>query len=59
MLIYDSHIVLPIGISFFIFQIMSYVIDVYRKQVPVQKNIFRLALYIMMFPQLIAGPIVR
>lgn len=58
-LIYDSHIVLPIGISFFIFQIMSYVIDVYRKQVPVQKNIFRLALYIMMFPQLIAGPIVR
>lgn len=58
-LLYDSHIALPIGISFFIFQIMSYLIDVYRKQVPVQKNIFRLALYIMMFPQLIAGPIVR
>lgn len=38
---------------------MSYVIDVYRKDVPVQKNIFKLALYIVLFPQLIAGPIVR
>lgn len=52
-------IALPIGISFFTFQIMSYVIDVYRKQVPVQKNILDLALYISLFPQLIAGPIVR
>lgn len=52
-------IVLPIGISFFTFQIMSYVIDVYRKQTPVQKNILDLALYISLFPQLIAGPIVR
>lgn len=52
-------IILPIGISFFTFQGMSYVIDLYRKKVPVQKSIFRLALYISLFPQLIAGPIVR
>lgn len=52
-------IALPIGISFFTFQAMSYVIDVYRKDVPVQKNPLRLALYIAFFPQLIAGPIVR
>ncbi|MEN6594593.1 MAG: MBOAT family O-acyltransferase [Clostridiaceae bacterium] len=50
---------LPIGISFFTFQIMSYTIDVYRKSTPPQKNPFNLALYISMFPQLIAGPIVR
>lgn len=50
---------LPIGISFYTFQIMSYVIDVYRKNVRVQKNILNLALYISLFPQLIAGPIVR
>ena len=52
-------IIMPIGISFFIFQIMSYLVDVYRKEVPAQKNIAWLTLYIMMFPQLIAGPIVR
>ncbi len=52
-------IMLPIGISFFTFQGMSYVIDVYRKNVPVQKNILKLGLYIALFPQLIAGPIVR
>lgn len=52
-------IVLPIGISFFTFQGMSYVIDVYRKDVPAQKNIFKVALYIVLFPQLVAGPIVR
>ena len=52
-------ITLPIGISFFTFQILSYVIDVYRKQVPVQKNYCKLLLYISFFPQLIAGPIVR
>ena len=51
--------VLPIGISFFTFQAMSYVIDLYRKSTPVQKNPFYLALYISFFPQLIAGPIVR
>ncbi|WP_346867039.1 MBOAT family O-acyltransferase [Clostridium sp. UBA1353] len=50
---------LPIGISFFTFQGLSYVIDVYRKEAKVQKNIFNLALYISLFPQLIAGPIVR
>ena len=50
---------LPIGISFFTFQSLSYVIDVYRGVSPVQKNPFHLALYISLFPQLIAGPIVR
>lgn len=52
-------IVLPIGISFFTFQAMSYVIDVYRGKGTVQKNIFNVGLYISFFPQLIAGPIVR
>ncbi len=52
-------IALPIGISFYTFQILSYTIDVYRKDVPAQKNIINLACYITMFPQLIAGPIVR
>ena len=50
---------LPIGISFFTFQILSYIIDVYRGNVKEQKNFINLALYIMLFPQLIAGPIVR
>lgn len=50
---------LPIGISFFTFQAMSYVIDVYRKDGSVQKNPVNLALYIALFPQLIAGPIIR
>lgn len=52
-------IALPIGISFFTFQAMSYVIDVYRGNGAVQKNPFNVALYISFFPQLIAGPIVR
>ncbi len=52
-------IALPIGISFFTFQAMSYVFDVYRKKGKVQKNILNVALYISFFPQLIAGPIVR
>ena len=52
-------ILLPIGISFYMFQALSYVIDVYRKDVPVQKNFFKVMLYISFFPQLIAGPIVR
>lgn len=52
-------IALPIGISFFTFQIMSYNIDLYRGQIPVQKNFINLSLYIMLFPQMIAGPIVR
>ena len=52
-------IALPIGISFYTFQIMSYSIDVYRGDVPAQKNPVDLAAYVTMFPQLIAGPIVR
>lgn len=52
-------IALPIGISFYTFQAMSYVIDVYRGEVKAQKNILDLALYICLFPQLVAGPIVR
>lgn len=52
-------IVLPIGISFFIFQAMSYVIDVYRGTATVQENFFDFALYVSLFPQLIAGPIVQ
>lgn len=52
-------IALPIGISFYIFQSISYLIDVYRKDSPAQTNFFDLLLYISMFPQLIAGPIVR
>ncbi len=52
-------IVLPIGISFFTFQAMSYVVDVYRGTVQVQDRIVPFALYISFFPQLIAGPIVR
>lgn len=50
---------LPIGISFFTFQSISYVIDIYRNNGKVQKNIFNVGLYIAFFPQLIAGPIVR
>lgn len=50
---------LPLGISFYTFQILSYTIDVYRGRVPVQRNFFTLATYVTLFPQLIAGPIVR
>lgn len=50
---------LPIGISFYTFQAMSYIIDLYRGNVKLQKNIIDFAMYITMFPQLIAGPIVR
>ena len=50
---------LPIGISFYTFQILTYVIDVYKSKVPVQKSIINLGCYISAFPQLIAGPIVR
>ena len=52
-------IALPIGISFYTFQLLSYVIDVYRKEVPAQKNFFWLLLYSSLFYQCIAGPIVR
>ena len=50
---------LPIGISFYTFQTMSYTIDVYRGEAPVQNNIISFGAYVSMFPQLIAGPIVR
>ena len=50
---------LPIGISFYTFQTMSYVIDVYRKKVEAQHNLITFGAYVSMFPQLIAGPIVR
>lgn len=52
-------IALPIGISFYIFQSISYLVDVYRKESPMQRRFADLLLYISMFPQLIAGPIVR
>ena len=54
-----ADIVLPIGISFYTFQALSYVIDVYRGEVPAEKNPLKVGLYIAMFPQLVAGPIVR
>lgn len=57
--IHVPSITLPIGISFFTFQALSYVIDVYRKPEMVQKKLFKLMLYISFFPQLIAGPIIR
>ena len=52
-------IALPIGISFYTFQSLSYCVDVYRQEVSSQKNPLNLGLYISLFPQLIAGPIVR
>ncbi len=50
---------LPLGISFYTFQILSYVIDVYRKEAGLQKSFYKFLLYVSMFPQLVAGPIVR
>ena len=52
-------VVLPVGISFFIFQAVGYMIDVYRKDIPAEKNFFRYALFVSFFPQLVAGPIER
>lgn len=54
-----KEILLPIGISFFTFQGMSYIIDIYRGNAKVNKNIFSVALYVSLFPQLVAGPIVK
>jgi len=54
-----TKVILPIGISFYIFQSMSYVIDLYRKEAPVAESFFELAAYVALFPQLIAGPILR
>lgn len=53
------HVIMPIGISFYTFQAISYAVDVYRRDTPVQKDVFKLALFICLFPQLIAGPIVK
>jgi len=52
-------VVLPLGISFYTFQSMSYSIDIYRKQAPVMKNFVNFACYVSLFPQLVAGPIIR
>ena len=53
------HVIMPIGISFYTFQSISYLVDVYRNDVKVEKNILNVGLYITFFPQLIAGPIVK
>jgi len=55
----QTHIVLPIGISFYTFHSLSYLIDIYRRKTGAQHNFFDLSLYITMFSQLIAGPIIR
>ena len=52
-------IILPIGISFYTFQSLSYTIDIYRKEIPVERNPLKFAAFIALFPQLVAGPIVR
>ena len=53
------NIILPVGISFYIFQAISYMVDVYRKDLPAEERLSQVALYIAFFPQLVAGPIVR
>jgi len=53
------NIMIPIGISFYTFQVISYIVDVYRGKVKAEKNILNLGLYVALFPQLIAGPIVK
>ena len=55
----EAAMVLPLGISFYTFQTMSYTIDVYRRDVPAEKNFITFGAYVVMFPQLIAGPIVK
>lgn len=55
----DFDIVLPMGISFYTFQATSYIIDIYKKRYKAEKNILKVSLYIMFFPQLVAGPIER
>ncbi len=57
--IHAIDVIMPIGISFYTFQALSYLIDVYRGEAKAQKDIYKLALYICLFPQLIAGPIVK
>lgn len=53
------HVIMPVGISFYTFHCISYLVDIYRNEVKAQKDIYKLALYITLFPQLIAGPIVK
>lgn len=53
------HVILPVGISFYTFQTMAYAIDVYRRQIPAERNFFDFALFVTFFPQLVAGPIER
>ena len=57
--IVESDLILPLGISFYTFQSMSYTIDVYRGKIPPSKSLLDFALYVTFFPQLVAGPIVR
>ncbi|MDU7660919.1 MAG: MBOAT family O-acyltransferase [[Clostridium] symbiosum] len=52
-------IVLPLGISFYTFQAISYIVDVYRGKSPAQKNLFHMALYLFLFPQILSGPIIK
>ena len=59
MVIPQYDILLPVGISFFVFQALSYTIDVYRKEIYAEKNFFKYALFVSFFPQLVAGPIER
>ena len=56
---YSGVLPLPVGISFYTFQTMSYTIDVYRGEVPAQRNLWAFGAYVSMFPQLIAGPVVK
>jgi alginate O-acetyltransferase complex protein AlgI len=56
---HSLHIILPIGISFYTFQSMSYTIDVYRKEIKAERDFWRYATFVSFFPQLVAGPIVR
>ena len=53
------HVIMPIGISFYIFQSVSYLMDVYREEIPPQKDFYKLFLFISLFPQMIAGPILK
>lgn len=54
-----AHVILPIGISFFVFHAISYIVDVWRKDTPATKNLFDFAAFITLFPHLIAGPVLR
>ena len=57
--VFYQHLLLPVGISFYTFQTLSYTIDVYRRVIPAERNFIKFATYVSFFPQLIAGPIVR